>query len=100
MATATRGVLTARQLDMLRVIVRHWGECGNAPTIREIAAEMGISSPNGVTCHLKALQKKGWIEWNHVERGGGVAAQSRGIVVPELLAAAKAAAKAYLNGLK
>jgi hypothetical protein len=31
------------------------------PTIREIGAAFGITSPNGVMCHLKALDKKGWI---------------------------------------
>ena len=29
------------------------------PTIREIGAEFGFSSPNGVRCHLKALMDKG-----------------------------------------
>jgi repressor LexA len=31
------------------------------PAIREIAAAMGIRSPNGVVCHLNALEKKGLI---------------------------------------
>ena len=34
---------------------------GLPPTIREIGAEFGIRSPNGVMCHVKALEKKGWI---------------------------------------
>jgi repressor LexA len=34
---------------------------GYGPTVREIAAHFGISSPNGVVCHLRALEKKGFI---------------------------------------
>ncbi len=34
---------------------------GYGPTVREIATEFGIKSPNGVVCHLKALVKKGLI---------------------------------------
>jgi len=31
---------------------------GYGPTVREIGAHFGIKSPNGVMCHLKALEKK------------------------------------------
>jgi repressor LexA len=34
---------------------------GYGPTVREIGLEFGIKSPNGVMCHLKALEKKGLI---------------------------------------
>jgi repressor LexA len=34
---------------------------GYGPTVREIGTEFGITSPNGVVCHLKALEKKGMI---------------------------------------
>jgi repressor LexA len=34
---------------------------GYGPTVREIGGNFGISSPNGVVCHLKALEKKGLI---------------------------------------
>jgi repressor LexA len=34
---------------------------GYGPTVREIADEFDIASPNGVMCHLKALEKKGVI---------------------------------------
>jgi repressor LexA len=34
---------------------------GYGPTVREIGDEFDISSPNGVMCHLKALEKKGLI---------------------------------------
>ncbi|MFO0942891.1 MAG: repressor LexA [Pirellulales bacterium] len=34
---------------------------GYGPTVREIGLHMGIRSPNGVMCHLRALEKKGVI---------------------------------------
>ena len=34
---------------------------GYGPTVREIAEQFDINSPNGVVCHLKALVKKGLI---------------------------------------
>jgi repressor LexA len=34
---------------------------GYGPTVREIGERFKISSPNGVMCHLKALEKKGLI---------------------------------------
>ncbi len=53
--------LTTRQqliYDFLKdkIITRGYG-----PTVREIGAHFKISSPNGVMCHLKALEKKGLI---------------------------------------
>jgi repressor LexA len=35
---------------------------GYGPTVREIGDVFGIKSPNGVMCHLKALEKKGLIK--------------------------------------
>ncbi len=34
---------------------------GYGPTVREIGNHFGIRSPNGVMCHLKALERKGLI---------------------------------------
>ncbi len=53
--------LTKRQQKVFDYI-RSRIDDGQAPTIREIAAEMGYNSPNGVMCHLKALEKKGLID--------------------------------------
>ena len=53
--------LTDRQqtiFDFIRGLIE---DRGYGPTIREIADEMGFASPNGVMCHLRALQKKGLI---------------------------------------
>ena len=53
--------LTKQQLRVFNLIRKGLEANGICPTIREIAAEMGFSSPNGVMCHLRALEKKGLI---------------------------------------
>ena len=36
---------------------------GQPPSIRELMDETGITSPNGVICHLEPLVKKGVLTW-------------------------------------
>jgi repressor LexA len=73
--------LTPKQQAILVFIRQHIQEKGYPPAIRDIGEAFGISSPNGVMCHLKALQKKGYI--NRVEkRGDRGRAQARGITIP------------------
>lgn len=53
--------LTPRQqavLDFIRDLII---QRGYGPTVREIGTNFDIRSPNGVVCHLKALEKKGLI---------------------------------------
>ena len=54
-------VLTKRQRAVYDFIRDKIVGRGYGPTVREIGAKFGISSPNGVMCHLKALEKKGLI---------------------------------------
>lgn len=56
--------LTAKQQQIYDFIRGHIEEKGYPPTIRDICKAFEIKSPNGVMCHLKALQKKGWINRN------------------------------------
>ncbi len=56
-----QSTLTQRQQMVFDFIRRQIESSRNAPTIREIADEMGFRSPNGVNCHLVALEKKGLI---------------------------------------
>jgi repressor LexA len=53
--------LTPRQREIYQFIRKKIQGRGYGPTVREIGSEFGIRSPNGVMCHLKALQKKGLI---------------------------------------
>ncbi len=58
------GTITEKQNKILSFIREKITDCGYPPSIREIGEAFGIVSPNGVMCHLKALEKKGFIERN------------------------------------
>ncbi len=59
--SAAATTLTTRQQRIYRFI-RDWMEKhGYSPSIREIGQKFGISSPNGVQAHLRALARKGYI---------------------------------------
>jgi len=53
--------LTKRQASVYEFIRDKIVNRGYGPTVREIGERFNISSPNGVMCHLKALEKKGLI---------------------------------------
>src|SRR5438034_3725113 len=58
MANERLGTLTDRQREIFDFIRSKIFERGYGPTVRETAAAFGIRSPNGVMCHLRALEKK------------------------------------------
>jgi repressor LexA len=58
----TRGVLTDRQREILDFITHSIDERGYPPTLREIGLHFGIRSTNGVNDHLRALEKKGYLQ--------------------------------------
>ena len=58
---ANNQTLTSRQREIYDFLKEKIIKRGYGPTVREIGAQFGIRSPNGVMCHLKALEKKGLI---------------------------------------
>jgi repressor LexA len=64
--------LTERQKEIYDFIEEKIDGRGYGPTVREIGSAFKIRSPNGVMCHLKALEKKGLIR---KERGAARAIQ-------------------------
>ncbi len=52
---------TERQMEIYSFIRDKIHTRGYGPTVREIGAAFKIRSPNGVVCHLKALERKGMI---------------------------------------
>src|SRR5438445_12139965 len=60
-AMAKKNLLTTRQRAIYDFIKDKIINRGYGPTVREIGAGFKIRSPNGVMCHLKALEKKGLI---------------------------------------
>ena len=53
--------LTNRQREVYEFTRDKIQNRGFGPTVREISEAFGIKSPNGVICHLKAIEKKGLI---------------------------------------
>ena len=69
-AAVSDNALTTKQKRIYDFICDHIQSTGYPPTIRDICKKFGISSPNGVMCHLKALEKKGKINRNpNLSRG-------------------------------
>lgn len=67
--------LTSRQEQVLSLIKSYLEETGYPPTRAEIAKELGFRSANAAEEHLRALERKGYIEM--------VPGASRGIKLPE-----------------
>lgn len=63
--------LTPRQQQILDYI-RKRQQSGISPTYREIGDRFGINTPNGVLCHIKALEKKGYLEREHNSRARSI----------------------------
>ena len=60
--------LTSRQESIFEFILEYIQEEGYPPSIREIGQRFKIGSLRGVTVHLDALAKKGYIERNNTPR--------------------------------
>ncbi len=86
----TRG-LTEKQEHILQFILEYISERGYPPSIREIGANFSISSLRGVTVHLDALQRKGYITRSNTARAitvigqTGATSPSRNVTVIPLL---------------
>jgi repressor LexA len=59
---SSQASLTRRQQQILEFIARRHDESGYPPSRAEIAEHFGMRSLNGVKDHLKALDRKGYIE--------------------------------------
>ncbi len=55
-------LLTPRQQQTYSYITHYVDRFGSAPTLQEIAGHLGVMGNLGVLRHLKALEKKGYIE--------------------------------------
>jgi len=61
--------LTPRQKQVLQLIRRHLSSHGAPPTIRELREGLALKSLRGVTVHLDALVRKGYIQRSRNARG-------------------------------
>jgi repressor LexA len=53
--------LTPQQELIYRFIFEHTMREGFQPSMRELQLHFDLGSPNGTMCHMRALQKKGYI---------------------------------------
>jgi repressor LexA len=56
-----RRALSDRQREILDIIERHTRERGYPPSVREIGAAAGLTSPSTVHTHLRTLQRMGFL---------------------------------------
>lgn len=61
MTASIKRPLTNQQQAVYNLIRDRIVSRGYGPTVREIGEYMNIKSPNGVMCHLRALERKGMI---------------------------------------
>jgi repressor LexA len=78
--------LTTRQAAVFDFIKDRVQGRGYGPTVREIGEHFKISSPNGVMCHLRALEKKGLL--HRVRKHDRAIARAMELA-PEILAESK-----------
>jgi repressor LexA len=71
--------LTERQRQVLKYIRKTLEQRGFPPSVREIGRALAISSLRGVTGHLDALERKGFIKRNPTARGIQVLRTPEGI---------------------
>lgn len=65
-----RRPLTKKQQAIYDFIRSQIVEKHISPTVREIADNFGMVSSNGVMCHLRPLEKKGWIKRDYFKSRG------------------------------
>ncbi|MGL6073294.1 MAG: transcriptional repressor LexA [Fimbriiglobus sp.] len=74
--------LTPKQQEIFDFIKAYITDNGYPPAIRDIGKAFDIRSPNGVMCHLRALQKKGFIHRD--EKNDTQGGKARAITIPGL----------------
>ena len=72
--------LTSKQQEIYGYIRSYIQDNGYPPAIRDIGSAFKIKSPNGVMCHLRALQKKGFIHRDEKSESKG--GRARAITIP------------------
>jgi repressor LexA len=70
--------LTPTQGMIYEYIFEHAMREGFQPSMRELQAHFGFNSPSATICHMKALQKKGYIML-----GGGQSRANRFLLCPD-----------------
>ncbi len=82
--------LTERQQKIFNFISHFILTHGYSPSMRDIGANFGIVSTNGVNRHLDALEKKGWLTKSGTSRGIVLTTRGSGSVALPLVGTVRA----------
>jgi len=66
LAGLVRMGMTLKQAEIFAYVFEHSRTSGFQPSIRELMVRFGFAGANGVACHIRALERKGWL----VQSGG------------------------------
>ncbi|WP_433731097.1 LexA family protein [Actinoplanes sp. CA-051413] len=61
MTAAVAPLLSRRQSRILAYIRAHHAQHGYAPSLRDIGAHVGLSTPSAVAYQVRELERMGWI---------------------------------------
>jgi repressor LexA len=78
-------VLTKKQAAVYQFIKSSISATGEAPTLKEIAGKLGVSSIRTVTQHLEALERKGLIARSRYAQRGIILTENRGFSSDEMV---------------
>jgi repressor LexA len=56
--------LTDKQKSVYQYVRQFCLSNGYCPSVRDICQHFGFRSPNGAHSHLRALKRKGWLDWH------------------------------------
>src|SRR6185369_10682455 len=75
--------LTQRQKQVLDIVSDFSARCGYPPSLREIAQLLGVSGTRGISKHLDALERKGYLQRKgHSSRGITLAGTTASVSIP------------------
>ena len=76
--------LTGKQQEVYSFILEYLNEHGCAPSVRDICAGVGLSSPSSVHAHLKSLEAKGYLNKQPHKSRTMTLGESHFVMVPVL----------------
>lgn len=74
--------LTQRQQEVLNIVEQYIADNGYPPSLRDIAARLGVNGTLGVMKHLNVLEKKGFIRRESGSRAIVLAHSTSAILLP------------------
>jgi repressor LexA len=92
--------LTKRQKTVLEKIYDFMSRNSYPPSVRDVAENMGFSSPRAASDHIKALEKKGYVARNSLARSLRLTEKAIKVLISAPLAGEPGGSKTYGNPYK